>query len=79
MQSCLRLLKCPPSQSQSQQRNNGRGNDKVRTSMSSPDRPLPDRALYEGYMGTRSWVGGLELALERMMANDTRLQMCGRR
>ena len=32
-----------------------------------------------GYFGLEGWIAGLALRSERMMANDTRLQMCGRR
>lgn len=48
MQSCLRLLKCPPSE----QRNNGRRNDKVCISIYlSPVLQLRERALDKVALG----------------------------
>ena len=73
MQSYLRSLTCPPSH----QRNNGRRYDKVR--ISPPDLQLPERALDEVTLGWGAGLRDWERAFERMMANDTRLQMCGRR
>jgi hypothetical protein len=67
VQSCSRLLKSLPSH----QRNNGRCYDKVR--ISSLDQLLPERALDEVTLGCGAGLGDLERAVDRMMANDTRL------